>query len=125
MKNKINRIIINAVEKEIIPDFLVRFGIRLLLKQRLMDIKSLDCEKTDISQMQMIKKMQSSPIAINTDSANEQHYEVPEAFYKLILGDKYKYSCCYWSNETENLNDAEKKALSITCLLYTSPSPRD
>ena len=87
MKNKINRIIINAVEKEVIPDFLVRFGIRLLLKQRLMDIKSLDCEKTDISQMQMIKKMQSSPIAINTDSANEQHYEVPEAFYKLILGD--------------------------------------
>ena len=91
MKNKINNIIISAVEKGIIPDFLIRYGIKLLLKRRLIDIKNLDCEKTDFSQMQMISRMQSSPIAINTDSANEQHYEVPEAFYKLILGSRYKY----------------------------------
>ena len=115
MKNKINNIIISAVEKGIIPDFLIRYGIKLLLKRRLIDIKSLDCEKTDFSQMQMISRMQSSPIAINTDSANEQHYEVPEAFYKLILGSRYKYSCCHWSNEVHNLDDAEKEALDITC----------
>ena len=115
MKNKINNIIISAVEKGIIPDFLIRYGIKLLLKRRLIDIKSLDCEKTDFSQMQMISRMQSSPIAINTDSANEQHYEVPEAFYKLILGSSYKYSCCHWSNEVHNLDDAEKEALDITC----------
>ena len=115
MKNKINNIIISAVEKGIIPDFLIRYGIKLLLKRRLIDIKSLDCEKTDFSQMQMISRMQSSPIAINTDSANEQHYEVPQAFYKLILGSSYKYSCCHWSNEVHNLDDAEKEALDITC----------
>ena len=34
--------------------------------------------------------------AIETAAANEQHYEVPAAFYGAVLGARRKYSCCYY-----------------------------
>ncbi len=36
------------------------------------------------------------PIAIETDLANEQHYEVPARFYDLCLGPNKKYSSGLW-----------------------------
>lgn len=31
------------------------------------------------------------PIAIETDKAKDQHYELPTAFFKLVLGRNLKY----------------------------------
>jgi cyclopropane-fatty-acyl-phospholipid synthase len=63
----------------------------------------------------MVSMMLGSPIAVNTDSANDQHYEVPVNFYSRILGERYKYSCCLWDDETNNLDSAEIAALKKSC----------
>ena len=115
MLKKLNNSLISLTENGILPDFIIRFGIRLLLKKRLLDIKSSDCEDASINQMQMISKMDKSPVATNTSDANEQHYEVPADFYKLVLGDHFKYSCCFWFENEKDLNDAEVKSLLTTC----------
>lgn len=59
--------------------------------------------------------MRSSPIAIATDKANEQHYEVPPGFFQYMLGKHLKYSACYWSQHVTTLNDAEEAMLALTC----------
>ena len=115
MKKKLNNLALSMIEKGFIPDLLVRTGIRALLRKRLIDINSNECELADKNQMKMISVMNASPIAMNTSSANEQHYEVPPEFYELILGERFKYSCCFWGEGTDNLNHAEINALKITC----------
>jgi cyclopropane-fatty-acyl-phospholipid synthase len=47
--------------------------------------------------------------------ANEQHYEVPSAFFEQVLGPRRKYSCCYWPNDVTDLDGAEEAALRLTC----------
>lgn len=115
MKKKLNNLALSMIEKGFIPDLLVRTGIRALLRKRLIDINSNECELADKNQMKMISVMNASPIAMNTSSANEQHYEVPPEFYELILGERFKYSCCFWDEGADNLNHAEINALKTTC----------
>src|SRR3954464_12625070 len=40
------------------------------------------------------RQMAERPIAEHTDAANEQHYEVPAAFFQACLGPRLKYSSC-------------------------------
>ena len=115
MKKQLNNLALSMVEKGLIPDLLVRIGIRALLRKRLIDINSSECELADKNQMKMISVMNNSPIAMNTSSANEQHYEVLPEFYELVLGERFKYSCCFWDEDTNNLDTAEINALKITC----------
>ena len=58
--------------------------------------------------------MDAFPLAIHTDAANAQHYEVPAAFFLRTLGPKRKYSCCYYDGPATNLAEAEVKALDLT-----------
>src|SRR6202012_4581301 len=60
--------------------------------------------------------MNSHPIAENTDAANAQHYELPEAFFGLVLGPRRKYSSCLYNSPFTSLAEAEDAALSQTCL---------
>jgi cyclopropane-fatty-acyl-phospholipid synthase len=60
------------------------------------------------------REMANFPIAIHTDAANAQHYEVPAAFYEQVLGPRRKYSCCYFETPGDTLAAAEKKALELT-----------
>jgi cyclopropane fatty-acyl-phospholipid synthase-like methyltransferase len=36
--------------------------------------------------------LEDMPIAIETDKAKAQHYELPTTFFKLVLGRNLKYS---------------------------------
>jgi cyclopropane-fatty-acyl-phospholipid synthase len=54
------------------------------------------------------------PIAINTVEANAQHYEIPAAFFELILGPQRKYSCCLYDKDDDSLAAAEERALAVT-----------
>jgi cyclopropane-fatty-acyl-phospholipid synthase len=98
-----------------LPDFLIRFGIRRLLRQRLQD----ECEtNTELQQqrlMNFIAEMNRGPIAMNTLEANAQHYEVPTKFFQLVLGRHLKYSSGYWRNGVNNLDRAEHDMLELTC----------
>ncbi len=42
-----------------------------------------------------LKEASSGDIAIHTEDANNQHYEVDSEFFQYCLGKNLKYSCCY------------------------------
>jgi len=97
------------LEKNFLPDRLVRFGIRRLLNQRL----RTESKRADLPAL--IEELKRSPIAIETRAANEQHYEVPTRFYQLCLGRRLKYSGAFWPDGVTNLDDAEVTMLKLTC----------
>ena len=101
--------------RDILPDSIIRFGIRKLLKERLRSEKKSSVEEQQKSFMNLIAQLTESPIAVNTPEANEQHYEVPTEFFKKVLGENLKYSCGYWNSESTTLNESEEAMLKLTC----------
>jgi cyclopropane-fatty-acyl-phospholipid synthase len=102
------------LEKNLIPDFLIRIGIRKLLRQRLNEEKKENPEAQKKHLLELIEELKNSPIAIETGSANEQHYEVPTEFYQLSLGKHLKYSSCFYKDGITDLNTAEHDMLALT-----------
>jgi len=92
-----------------IPDFVARAGIRTLLRGRLRSLAS----QPPLDEA----SLRTGPIAPAPREANEQHYEVPAAFFELVLGPWQKYSCCLWPNDASDLTlgDAELAMLDVTC----------
>lgn len=105
----------SLLEKNKIPDGLIRIGIRRLLKQRLRDEHKGNTEKQQEHFMRLVEELKSSPIAIHTADANEQHYEVPTGFYKYCLGKHLKYSSGYWKDGVTDIDTSEKDMLELTC----------
>ncbi len=100
--------------RDLLPDALVRFGIRRLLAQRLREEDKGDPEAQQRHLMELIDRLKGSPIAINTAAANEQHYELPCDFFQLVLGEHLKYSCCYYLQPSDTLEQAEARMLTLT-----------
>ena len=96
------------LEKNWIPDLLIRSQIRRLNQRRL---KSEAQKHANGYKAELVKELKSSPIAIETIAANDQHYEVPPEFFERCLGKHLKYSCCYWPNGVSNLDQAESSML--------------
>ena len=93
---------IELAERGWVPDVVARVGIRRLTAQRLRrEVHQGEYQK-------LLAELKASPIAIETEAANEQHYEVPAEFYRLCLGDNLKYSCAYFENGSETLKQAEE-----------------
>jgi len=61
------------------------------------------------------RRMAGRPIALATEAANRQHYELPADFFAHILGPRRKYSSCLWAPGVRNLAEAEAAALAETC----------
>jgi cyclopropane-fatty-acyl-phospholipid synthase len=108
-------IAVELTESGYVPDSLIRHGIRKLLRQRLDEIHASDIETTAQEQIAFLEGMDQADIALLPQLANEQHYEVPQAFYGDVLGSYGKYSCCYWANGVDSLANAEKAGLEETC----------
>lgn len=106
---------VKIIEQNLVPDFLLRTGIRDLLKKRLQEEDQGDTEKQQAYLMALIEQLKTSPIAVNTMDANQQHYEVPTEFYKYCLGKNLKYSCGYWNPGVTDLDTAEDDMLELTC----------
>jgi cyclopropane-fatty-acyl-phospholipid synthase len=62
-----------------------------------------------------VAELKTMPVAIQQDAANEQHYELPASFFKLVLGRQLKYSCALFAENCESLDQAESDMLSLTC----------
>jgi cyclopropane-fatty-acyl-phospholipid synthase len=103
------------LERGWLPDFLVRFGIRRLLKSRLQEEHRGDAEAQQAHLMKLIERLRHSAVAINTQEANFQHYEVPGGFFQRVLGPHLKYSSCYFKKGNETLGQAEAQMLQLTC----------
>jgi cyclopropane-fatty-acyl-phospholipid synthase len=107
--------LIELADRGILPDRLIRFGIRQLDKKRLRDEARENAENSGPSLEKLIGRMRQSPIAILPQKANEQHYEVPAAFFRQVLGRHLKYSSCYWPTGVNSLDQAEAAMLALTC----------
>ena len=102
-------------EQGLVPDTVIRHGIKHLLKKRIAELDTDDCQFLAERKADFIHSMRFSEIAPLPFKANEQHYEVPTEFFLKVLGSQNKYSCCYWDNDLTDLDVAETSALQITC----------
>jgi len=111
----------NFLAKGLIPDYLLRFGVKIILKNKIKNQKIPNIEKRQQEKIDFVNGLKKQPIAIKTAEANEQHYELPSSFFKEILGDRLKYSCGYWdkvltpSDCASKLNQSEEAMLELTC----------
>ncbi|MEJ7594518.1 MAG: class I SAM-dependent methyltransferase [Planctomycetaceae bacterium] len=105
----------HAAENGILPDKVCRAGIRRLLSRRLQDLESGGIEAQNNRFRSLLKECQESAIAVVPELANEQHYELPPEFFRTVLGKRLKSSCCEWSNDMLDLDQAEEAALATTC----------
>jgi cyclopropane-fatty-acyl-phospholipid synthase len=112
--------LIDFAERGWLPDALVRLGIRRLCAQRLREESHAAAAGSQLEAnwsrfRELLEQLRSSPIAIETDAANAQHYELPPRFFQLCLGQRLKYSSCYWDADTLNLDAAEQRMLALYC----------
>ncbi|MEP7302243.1 MAG: class I SAM-dependent methyltransferase, partial [Caldimonas sp.] len=116
MTSRGSNLALNWVELGLVPDRVVRLGIRRLLKERLAEIGDGDAEAAARIGEAFIASLAGSEVALLADKANQQHYEVPAGFFARVLGPHRKYSCCEWAPGTGTLAEAEAAALATTCL---------
>jgi cyclopropane-fatty-acyl-phospholipid synthase len=95
------------LERDLLPDWLIRRGIRRLLARRLRE------ERRRYQPAAYAADLETRPVAEDTRAANEQHYEVPTAFYRLCLGPRLKYSGCLYPQGSESLGEAEEAMLAL------------
>jgi len=111
----LTRCAISLAESGLVPDSLIRRGIRALCKQRLRDLS----EHPPTADLTIDRPDQS--IAEATEQANEQHYEMPPEFFAKLLGPALKYSCGYFdesrspgTSAADRLDAAEQAALDFS-----------
>lgn len=95
-----------------IPEWIIRLGIRKMLEQKLQEQLCPD-EDLDKRRKAFAAELRQLPIALATELANDQHYEVPTEFFQLILGKYLKYSCCSWAS-AKSLDEAELEMLELS-----------
>ena len=79
------KILVGWIESGKMPDFIVRFGIRRLIKQRLKEEFATNPEINSHRYDVFLQELKQSILAIETDKANDQHYEVDTLFYEYAL----------------------------------------
>ena len=92
-----------------VPDTLLRLGISALVGRT-----NFAQTRSGQDVLAFAREMEAYPIALHTEDANRQHYELPPEFFGLILGPNRKYSCCLYPTGRETLAEAEQHALEET-----------
>ncbi len=106
---------LDLVERGYVPKPLVRRGIRKLLGERLREQEGLYAEDHRRTLTDWAAQMRTSTIAPVPEKANEQHYEVPPAFFQRVLGRRLKYSSAFYADANTTLDEAEEAMLGLTC----------
>jgi cyclopropane-fatty-acyl-phospholipid synthase len=99
------------VERGLVPDLLVRWGIRRLNAQRLREVQR---DAPESALRAFVETAQTGPVATVPHKANEQHYELPPAFFERVLGRHLKYSGCLFAHGATSLDEAEADMLDLT-----------
>jgi cyclopropane-fatty-acyl-phospholipid synthase len=107
--------LVRAAEAGRLPDPLLRLGIRRMVAGRLRELRAAGFEGALAAKQAFLDGASAGPIALATDRANEQHYEVPPAFFERVLGPRLKYSCALFEHERDTLAMAEERMLALTC----------
>lgn len=102
-----------ALERDLLPDSLIRFGIRRLLRARLSGEYAGGEAAVAARQDALFEQLGQSPIAIEVKAANEQHYEVPTEFFQQVLGPHLKYSSGFWPPGCTDIETSERVMLEL------------
>jgi len=102
---------IDLAERAPLPDAALRMGVSALVEGARRRI----VRQNDPQEEAFAADMVRHPIAEHADAANSQHYELPEAFFGLVLGPRRKYSSCLYTPAATTLAQAEEAALAQTC----------
>ena len=98
----------------VLPDPVLRFGIRRLLAARLRKERPETPGEREAAVDRLAEELSASPVATHTREANEQHYEVPTELFRKVLGPHLKYSACLWPEGVSSLGEAEEAMLALT-----------
>lgn len=101
---------IAVAERMPLPDAVVRLGIEAMVSRTRRQFRDVGEDITS----RFAADMDNWPVATHVQDANVQHYEVPAAYFDLVLGPQRKYSCCLYPSETASLAEAEEFALEQT-----------
>ncbi len=107
--------LMELAEKGKMPDTAIRAGIRKLLRDRRKLEKQGSREEAMEALYRFIEMMEQGPVAVATDTPNEQHYEVPSDLFQTFMGPHLKYSCGYWPVADTTLPESEETMLELTC----------
>jgi cyclopropane-fatty-acyl-phospholipid synthase len=106
---------LKILQTNLIPDWLLRPVLRFTTGLKIRQLARLPQQESEDSRRKLLEKFDQSPIAIVPHLPNIQHYEVPPAFFQLVLGARLKYSCCWWDKPETNLDQAEEAMLDLVC----------
>ncbi|KAF2756016.1 S-adenosyl-L-methionine-dependent methyltransferase [Pseudovirgaria hyperparasitica] len=106
------------LDSGVLPHAVIRLGIRTQLRQRIQLISSTSLESSWVTKMKYVDLLRTRPIAIETKTANEQHYEVGTGVLAACLGPRMKYSCCLYEDDGRggikgSLAEAEDRMLDL------------
>lgn len=104
--------LLGLAERGLIPDVLLRIGMRRLCAERLREERAGGVDGQSTRFVERIDALRHSPVALEADAANTQHYELPPEFFRLCLGPRLKYSSCYFPRGDESLAAAEEAMLA-------------
>lgn len=99
---------LELAERGLLPLPALRMGVRGLLRARLEELERGPSLET------FVQMLAQGPVAVETEAANAQHYEVPPELFELALGPQLKYSGAFWPTGVERLADAETAMLRLT-----------
>lgn len=102
---------IELCERGLVPDWLARAGMRRLIATRLDSPEAREGEARNHALHDFLAYASSGPIAQHTARANAQHYEVPPAFFRQVLGPRLKYSGCLFTQDGMSVQQAEDAML--------------
>ncbi len=103
------------LEKDLLPDVVIRAGIHHLLSRKLKEENRGGVESQQKALLDFVRELKTMPIAIKTREANDQHYEVPTEFFRLVLGPRMKYSGGLWPGRHTTLAQSEELMLALSC----------
>ncbi|TLS25431.1 hypothetical protein PpBr36_07401 [Pyricularia pennisetigena] len=90
-----------------LPHAVIRVGIRRQLAARIAMSTTTSLEADYERKMRYIELLRTRPIAVETATANSQHYEVGTGVLAACLGPRMKYSACLYPKGGETLAQAE------------------
>ena len=103
--------VITAFEGAPLPDAIRRAAVRALVGGAKRNLAGGTAEGDAAFALKMARR----PVAEHVKAANDQHYELPAAFFERVLGPRLKYSSCLYPTGKEDLASAEVAALRETC----------
>lgn len=116
LSEQTRRLELRLLDTGLVPDALIRMGIRSLLRDRLRELEDGGPEREAERAASVRAGLSAGPITVHTREANEQHYELPPAFFERVLGPHLKYSCAYFEDgeASDALGAAEARMLALT-----------